>query len=412
MLETALSALLDEGRHLILSGSRPLALQRGASLLLQRLNQSPQIRLTGEAPVEAQALIEHFNRIVADLSLSQATGGSGSALVPAVLPVRVSADRPADSVALLARLCRALPGADVRLLLIVEHAESLADCLSLLGARALHLDVTPESLSDPPQTTPEPSGYQSESHASSDARADAAPIAKPGWFASVVDSASRRPLRFALFAIGIPGLLIAAILAIGLARGPSSTGKPTEAKNPENRLVPKPAPSPGPAPGSAQTSSQPAPAATPPAASVPPKPVQQATAASASAPAKPAPDASPQPGPSSTAAAQAAVAMPGFNCSPPGSAPPQAQARNPTKDAGMVYLVATRPMSVCVADASGKPERFELAPDKGRSIYGKPPWQIHSPGLADLQIFFQGSRIVLPRGATDRVELTEQRPSQ
>lgn len=412
MLEPALHALVDEGRHLILSGSRPLALQRGASLLLQRLNQSPQIRLAGEAPVDAQALIEHFNRIVADLSLAQATGGSGTAPVPVILPVRVSADRPADSVALLARLCRALPGADVRLLLIVEHAESLADCLSLLGPRALHLDVTPESLADPLQTAPEPSGSHREPHSTSDPRADAAKLAKPGGFARLVDSASRRPLRFALFAIGIPGLLIAVILAIGLALGPSSTGKPTEAKNPENRLVPKTASSPGPAVGSAQAPSQPAPAPPPPSASGPAKPAPQATAPSASAPAKPAPDASPPPGPSPAAAAAAAVAMPGFNCSPPGSAPPQAQARNPTKDAGMVYLVATRPMSVCVADASGKPERFELAPDKGRSIYGKPPWQIHSPGLADLQIFFQGSRIVLPRGATDRVELTEQRPSQ
>lgn len=77
----------------------------------------------------------------------------------------------------------------------------------------------------------------------------------------------------------------------------------------------------------------------------------------------------------------------------------------------MVYVVAPRLTVICITDASGRTERHELAADQGRSFFGKPPWQLQSPALRDLQIFFQGSRITLPRGATDRVELTEQRPN-
>lgn len=73
----------------------------------------------------------------------------------------------------------------------------------------------------------------------------------------------------------------------------------------------------------------------------------------------------------------------------------------------MVYLVSNRPVVVCVTDASGTTERHEVTADPGRSFYGKAPWQLQSQGLRDLQIYFQGSRITLPRTAGDRVELVE-----
>lgn len=77
----------------------------------------------------------------------------------------------------------------------------------------------------------------------------------------------------------------------------------------------------------------------------------------------------------------------------------------------MVYVVAPKPTAICVTDASGKTERHDLLAEQGKSFFGKPPWQLQSPALRDLQIFFQGSKITLPRGASDRVELTEQRPN-
>ncbi len=76
----------------------------------------------------------------------------------------------------------------------------------------------------------------------------------------------------------------------------------------------------------------------------------------------------------------------------------------------MVYLVSTRPITVCVTDASGKTQRYDLLPEQGQSFFGKAPWQVQAATFRDLQVFFQGARITLPRGVTDRVELVE-RPS-
>lgn len=439
MLHTAFAALVDHGQHVILSSSRPLALQRAAGLLSRRLHDSAKVRLAEEAPVGQESLLEHFNRIVRDLSLSEATADERPTRDPAVLPVRVTAERPIASIALLAKLCRALPGADVRLLLIVEHGESLADCIAALGANAVHLEVTAEALAgvsgDTLAAQPVESSLSS-SPPSPSVSNDAGDTAnRSGWFSRIVDSATHRPLRFALFAIGIPGLIIALILAIGLARSSSSTSKPSDSKLNDNKLVPRAAapsgsaaatssagqmvagpigaasssaatqasaasgaPSANTAQGSNQAKTNASQTTVPPASGATAKPPATLTApAQASQPATTA---------QSTATLDAA-AMASFVCSVATTPPAQAQARSPSKDAGMVYLVSSKPMVVCVTDASGKTERHELVSEQGRSFFGKPPWQVQAQSMRDLQIFFQGSKITLPRGATDRVELTE-----
>lgn len=74
----------------------------------------------------------------------------------------------------------------------------------------------------------------------------------------------------------------------------------------------------------------------------------------------------------------------------------------------MVYLTSNRLITVCVTDASGATERHDLLPEQGgRSFFGKPPWQVQASSLRDLQVFFQGSKIAVPRNATDRFELVE-----
>jgi hypothetical protein len=75
----------------------------------------------------------------------------------------------------------------------------------------------------------------------------------------------------------------------------------------------------------------------------------------------------------------------------------------------MVYLTSNRAVTVCVTDGSGALTRADITPDQSRSFFGKAPWQIQASSLRDLQVFFQGSRITLPRNATDRIELIEQR---
>lgn len=74
----------------------------------------------------------------------------------------------------------------------------------------------------------------------------------------------------------------------------------------------------------------------------------------------------------------------------------------------MVYLISNTVQTVCVTDASGTTVLHELTPDQGgRSFFGRAPWQLQSPGLREIQVFFQGSRINLPRTVSDRVELIE-----
>jgi hypothetical protein len=75
----------------------------------------------------------------------------------------------------------------------------------------------------------------------------------------------------------------------------------------------------------------------------------------------------------------------------------------------MVYLTSGKPVLVCVTDGTGALTRAEITPDQSRSFFGRPPWQVQASSLRDLQVFFQGARIPLPRNATDRLELIEQR---
>ena len=300
------------------------------------------------------------------------------------------------------------------------------------------------------------------------------PVSKQaGWFSKLADSASRRPLRFALVVAGIPGLLIALVLAVGSALQPSRSGSPSLAAG-STSAAPAPAPArsiaaSAPSPAPAPQPPDPAAAAAPPPATAPasnpttaPNPTQATPAATAkpasappsqvaakapvsapvqapvspapqpsvppaaqtvvaapvassvpaappvaaTAPASNAPSVERRPAPESTAAASSPP-VPAFECTPATTPPPQVQPRNPSKDGGMVYLTSTRPVMVCVTDASGTITRQQITPDQGQSFFGKAPWQVQAASLRDLQFFFQGARIVVPRNATDRIELIE-----
>ncbi|MFM7568687.1 MAG: hypothetical protein ACKO8O_08325, partial [Betaproteobacteria bacterium] len=222
MIDSAFEALVHQRLHLALSSDRPLALQHSALLLLRRLHQEPSVRVADEAPTDPTELISHVNQIVARLSLRQATDNADSVSQLAILPVRVGADRPADSVTLLIRLCRALPGTGLRLLLIIEHEPAVDACMRALSGAGYHWNIRQspaagvdqvEAAADsspyipppdkaapppPPDSPPQPLTEQSAS--------PVPPVTRQaGWFSKLADSASRRPLRFAMLVAGIPG---------------------------------------------------------------------------------------------------------------------------------------------------------------------------------------------------------------
>ena len=540
MIDAAFDSLVNQRLNLVLSSDRPLAVQHSALRLLRRLHDTPAVRVAADAPLDSTELIEHVNRIVAGLSIREATNTTTGVGRLAVLPVRVSAERAPDSIQLLVRLCRALPGSGLRLILIIEHPPALNACLAALGAAMFHWDIRPAAAAEEVSPAPPDAATSStqreapfvgteparepapprkiEAPTASDHGAPASTASPPaitptpGVLAKIIDSATNRPLRFALWVVGIPGLLIAGALAIGSAlqpaRAPTSVGaaQPGTASPSGQRVVgakpangtPKPEaattghlatvttpaspssssvtspssapPSPAtgaspPVPAPAQsTAAAPAAAQTGPAGSsaakpagppasaaalpavpnpaqttvppgaakgpTPPKTAAAPTALGAAAqpvagPATPsgttppaatatAPADSPLP-PAAAAQATAAGALPAatpataFECTPATAPAPQAQPRNPSKDGGMVYLTSGRPVIVCVTDGTGALTRAEITPDQSRSFFGRAPWQVQASSLRDLQVFFQGARIPLPRNATDRLELIEQR---
>lgn len=539
MIDAAFDSLVNQRLNLVLSSDRPLAVQHSALRLLRRLHDTPAVRVAADAPLDPTELIEHVNRIVAGLSIREATDTTTGVERLAVLPVRVNAERAPDSIQLLVRLCRALPGSGLRLLLIIEHPPALNACLAALGAAAFHWDIRPAAAADDvsaarPNDAPsrtqraEPLADTKEAREPAPPRnsevpaatahgippsitSPTVPVPTPGVLGRIIDSASNRPLRFALWVVGVPGLLIAGALAIGSAlqpaRAPASAGaaqpgtpspsgqrgvaakpangtpKPEAATAGQLATVTTPAPSsssvtspssapPSPATGAsssvatparstaaapaaaqagpasssaAKPAGQPAGAATPPElpnpaqATIPPgaakvptpdKTAAAPTAVSAAAqpvtaPAGPpgaTPPAATATAPASTpltpasaaraaapSAAPAATPASAFECTQATTPVPQAQPRNPSKDGGMVYLTSGRPVIVCVTDGTGALTRAEITPDQSRSFFGRAPWQVQASSLRDLQVFFQGARIPLPRNATDRLELIEQR---
>jgi hypothetical protein len=78
----------------------------------------------------------------------------------------------------------------------------------------------------------------------------------------------------------------------------------------------------------------------------------------------------------------------------------------PRKAGNFVHLVADKPISLCVVDASSKSTRIALEPGVGRTVPGAAPFVVRGE-LAHLKIFFQGVRVQTSAGAGDQVVLNE-----
>lgn len=67
----------------------------------------------------------------------------------------------------------------------------------------------------------------------------------------------------------------------------------------------------------------------------------------------------------------------------------------PRKAADMVYVQVKSKQVICVSDASGKMQNKMVEPGVGASFYGKPPFKVLTGGLAQADLFFQGSKVRL-----------------
>jgi hypothetical protein len=76
------------------------------------------------------------------------------------------------------------------------------------------------------------------------------------------------------------------------------------------------------------------------------------------------------------------------------------------KEGRYVYVISTTATEICVVDGQQQATVLQLKAGENRSVYGTSPWQVSSPDLSKIQIYFQGGRVTLPEGV-NRVKLME-----
>jgi cytoskeleton protein RodZ len=76
-----------------------------------------------------------------------------------------------------------------------------------------------------------------------------------------------------------------------------------------------------------------------------------------------------------------------------------------SKEGNYVYLVATNELVVCIKDAHNIQTTVLLKPDQPQNIAATPPIKIYSANLNNINIFYQGSKIQLPKQGITEISL-------
>jgi transcriptional regulator with XRE-family HTH domain len=73
-----------------------------------------------------------------------------------------------------------------------------------------------------------------------------------------------------------------------------------------------------------------------------------------------------------------------------------------------VYLLASKDVQVCVDDGKRVRTLLNLKAGEGKSVHGSAPWVIASTHISAVQVYFQGSKVMIPKDAGQRIVLKEQ----
>jgi hypothetical protein len=73
-----------------------------------------------------------------------------------------------------------------------------------------------------------------------------------------------------------------------------------------------------------------------------------------------------------------------------------------------VYLLPSKDVQVCVDDGKRVRTVVNLKAGQGRSIHGSSPWVIGSNQISAVQVYFQGSKVMMPKDVGQRIVLKEQ----
>lgn len=86
---------------------------------------------------------------------------------------------------------------------------------------------------------------------------------------------------------------------------------------------------------------------------------------------------------------------------------------DPVKAGNYIHFVALQDSHICVRDQQDRLTTLQLKAGMAKSIYGVPPFMVHSPSWASLQLFYQGRRVVgTPNGEAHWVFKNKALPTQ
>lgn len=75
------------------------------------------------------------------------------------------------------------------------------------------------------------------------------------------------------------------------------------------------------------------------------------------------------------------------------------------KDTNYIYIKSQQTLNICIASDGNAYRLVNLIKGKGTRIYGKSPWQVYSPDLNRVELYFQGARVMLAPSVTDHVQV-------
>jgi len=114
-----------------------------------------------------------------------------------------------------------------------------------------------------------------------------------------------------------------------------------------------------------------------------------------------------EPAPAPLATTSAAAFTKSAPCAYSTEAMPQLTSLYAKKEGRYVYVVSAANIDICVVDGNKEATLLTLKAGEGLSVYGVSPWQVSGPNLHTVQIYFQGGRVTMPDGVTQRVSLVE-----
>jgi hypothetical protein len=82
---------------------------------------------------------------------------------------------------------------------------------------------------------------------------------------------------------------------------------------------------------------------------------------------------------------------------------PTAKPVSYVKDPNYIFIKSKQSRKVCVAPADGAYRLLNVPGTKGNSAYGNSPWRVYSPDLRQIEIYFQGARVLLSANVKDTV---------